>query len=120
MNKNHREQQFAPALVGFDDWMASEAKEHQAEQARVALAKVAADTWRRAWPLHCRACGGWGGHGFTERHGFAYGSGEPMFDPCEAQADPATCHRCGGQGLTQDSEGPCTLCGWDYDDGAPK
>lgn len=106
--------------ASFDDWQAEEAGEHQAEQRHVAKMDAAAAAWRRAWPKHCTACSGWGGRGFTEMHGFKGGSGERMFDPCEALPNPATCHRCGLDGMTEDAEGPCTHCAWDYNDGAPQ
>lgn len=43
-----------------------------------------------------------------------------MFDPCEATERIETCHRCGLDGLAEDGEGPCTHCGWNYDDGEPE
>lgn len=91
-----------------------------AEKAQAERIAADAAAWRSAWPRHCRACGGWGGHGFTEMHGFKGGSGEQQFDPCGALENPATCHRCGLAGLTEDSEGPCTHCAWDYNDGEPQ
>lgn len=90
--------------------------EHEAiEKAARECAEQAA-AWRLKWPKHCKACDGWGGSTFTQSHG--PGPGEQMFDVCEAGA-PEMCHRCGEAGLTEDSEGPCTHCGWDFDDGAP-
>lgn len=73
------------------------------------------EAWRAKWPNHCRKCGGWGGFSFTQRHDS--GPGEQMFDLCEAVEDPCICHRCGEPGLDSDGNGPCTKCGWNYDDG---
>lgn len=71
--------------------------------------------WRNRWPLHCRACDGWGGRTFLQSHG--PGPSEQLFDICGATEDIAMCHRCGVTGLDEDGNGPCTACGWNYDDG---
>jgi hypothetical protein len=71
----------------------------------------------RRWPAYCRACGGWGASSYEERHGFAGGGSETITDPCDAIADPRVCHRCGCLGLNADGEGPCSACGWNYDEG---
>ncbi len=91
-----------------------------AEKQRAEQVASAAAAWRKAWPAHCPACGGWGGSGFTEMHGFKGGSGEQLFDRCGALPDAATCHRCGQDGLAEDGDGPCAHCGWDYNDGVPQ
>jgi hypothetical protein len=78
-----------------------------------------AAAWREKWPGHCKACHGWGGKSFTERHGFKGGGGEQMFDECQAIEDARVCHRCGCLGLDVAGEGPCSACGWNYDDGEP-
>ena len=71
--------------------------------------------WNTKWKHHCTGCGGWGGWTFFQRHAPELPE-ERLFDPCEAL--PAnTCHRCGQDGLTGDGEGPCSRCGWNYDDG---
>lgn len=90
------------------------------EKLRAEQVRVAAEAWRKAWPGHCPACAGWGGSSFTEMHGFRGGSGEQLFDPCGALPNPATCHRCGQDGLGEDGDGSCKHCGWDYDDGVPQ
>lgn len=90
------------------------------EQKRAEAIAIAADAWRRAWPNHCTSCAGWGGSSFIEMHGFQGGLGEQLFDPCGALPDAATCHRCGQDGLSEDGDGPCTHCGWDYNDGVPQ
>lgn len=75
--------------------------------------------WAARWPAHCKACGGWGGAAFWQSHG--EGPSEQMFDPCDAPANLATCHRCGEPGLNpDDGGGPCSACGWNYDDGVPE
>lgn len=74
--------------------------------------------WVVRWPNHCTKCHGWGGIAFTEMHGFTHGSGEQLFDHCECTE--TKCPRCGTVGgLSEDSEGPCSACGWNYDDGFP-
>jgi len=83
------------------------------------LGSCAASDWRTRWPKHCAACGGWGGTSYQESHGFRGGGSETIFEPCGAIDNLHTCHRCGHPGLTEDGEGPCTACGWDYDDGVP-
>lgn len=77
------------------------------------------DAWQEQWPNHCAACGGWGGSSYQQAH--PYGSGvahETLYDICEA-IDYDVCHRCGQVGLSEDGEGPCSNCGWNYDDGDP-
>lgn len=97
---------------------------HDSDNANAAIEQAArecaeqAAAWRVKWPHHCKACDGWGGSSFTQSHG--PGPGEQMFDVCEALPNMMTCHRCGKDGLSDtDGEGPCSHCGWDYDDGAP-
>lgn len=72
--------------------------------------------WER-WPNACTHCGGWGLHSHVETHGFTHGPYETFTYSCEALG-PRTCHRCGEDGLDEESRGPCSMCGWDYDDGA--
>ena len=76
--------------------------------------------WLAAWPNHCRHCAGWGHRAASQNH--VYGSTmatETFTDPCQAIEDARTCHRCGEPGLDENGEGPCTGCGWNYDDGLP-
>lgn len=76
--------------------------------------------WKEKWPNHCKACGGWGQSSvYWDNHGVP-GSGEPCCDTCEAIEDYTICHRCGEHGLSEDGEGPCSKCGWNYDDGLPE
>lgn len=90
-------------------------------QAVVEADAMRSAAWRAKWPHHCKACAGWGGVTFFQSHPYGMGSAhEAMFDPCEAAHSPAICHRCGEPGLTEDGEGPCNACGWDYDDGEPR
>lgn len=79
----------------------------------------AAATWRARWPNHCQLCAGWGLTSYEESHGSRGGGTETITDACGAIDDPTVCHRCGANGLTQDGEGPCLACGWNYDDGEP-
>ena len=83
--------------------------------------RAAAVAWRARWPMHCRACAGWGGRTYRQSH--PYGStsaSEEGIDPCEAPEVATRCHRCGADGLTEDGAGPCTACSRDYDDGEPQ
>ncbi len=91
-----------------------------AEKSQAEAVAVAAAAWRSAWPNHCTACSGWGGTSYLEMHGFRGGSGEQVFDPCGALPRASTCHRCGQDGLSEDGDGPCRHCGWNYDDGEPQ
>lgn len=85
-----------------------------------AKVQVQADAWAARWPHHCPQCQGWGGSSYTEMHGFNYGSGETLFDPCD-HLPIEVCHRCGQAGMTEDDgAGPCSYCGWNYDDGMPQ
>ena len=93
--------------------LAAEAAEAAYYEKLVKETEAAAAAWRATWPNACARC-----HG----HGGTYDPGNywnpPEFDPCGALADTA-CHRCGAAGLTEDGEGPCSACGWNYDDGEP-
>ncbi len=77
--------------------------------------------WAAKWPDHCKKCGGWGMH--TAYDSVPYGStyvNMPTSEACDAYEDEKTCHRCGKPGLqAETAEGPCFLCGWNYDDGMP-
>lgn len=84
-----------------------------------AQAKSDADNqeFTRRWPAFCRKCGGWGGSSYQESHGFKGGGSETIFDLCGAIEDVRVCHRCGCLGLNEEGEGPCSACGWNFDDG---
>jgi len=107
-------------MDAHSSWEQDIEREREAERQRAQQVAVAAAAWRKAWPNHCAACRGWGGSPFTEMHGFKFGPGEQLFDPCQALPNPATCHRCGQDGLDEDGEGPCKHCGWNCDDGVPE
>lgn len=75
------------------------------------------EEFRSKWPNHCKDCGGWGLHSFTEMHGFNHGSGEEITDPCEC-TENGKCPRCGKEdALDEEGQGPCPKCNWNYDDG---
>lgn len=78
----------------------------------IRLDRRARDAWVRDWPDYCDSCNGWGGSASWGDYWTP-----PDFDPCDATPDLETCHRCGGRGLDDDGAGPCSICGWDYDDG---
>lgn len=80
---------------------------------------MTSDEWAAKWPRYCTKCGGWGGHSYYEMHGFRGGGGELILEPCDAHDDCRTCCRCGEPGLSECGEGPCSLCGWNFDDGIP-
>lgn len=88
--------------------------------------KAEAAKWRARWPAHCQRCSGWGMFTHYESHGFKGGGSEQINEPCTALwpedgDEQPYCHRCGELGLNPDTfEGPCTQCGWNYDDGAPQ
>ena len=71
------------------------------------------EAWLEKWPDHCDNCRGWGGKSFP-------GNCEepPDFDPCDECTGKGLCGRCKGL-LSNDEEGPCLVCGWNYDDGVP-
>ena len=84
-------------------------------------------TYAEKWPNHCRSCNGWGVTTFSQS--VPYGSTSASFDtqdPCDACTMHGKCARCGERGLACEEngddeiitgEGPCKLCGWNYDDG---
>jgi hypothetical protein len=70
--------------------------------------------WLLRWPHYCPRCDGWGQTGTS-------GGWEepPRAYPCDCTLT-GRCPRCGCAGLTpEDGDGPCVLCGWNYDDGLP-
>lgn len=79
---------------------------------RVAL-PIARWLYRRRWPGVCDECEGTGG----------IETGGTQLDPPEfiwcAEDDPERCHRCGAKGLDDEAQGPCSECGWNYDDACP-
>ena len=79
----------------------------------VAEAEARRAAWVARWPSYCRECDGWGGR-------YCSGGWEepPSVDPCEVCACRDRCGRCGEEGLIE-GEGPCSECGWSYDDGLP-
>ncbi|KVV40820.1 hypothetical protein WT27_12885 [Burkholderia territorii] len=108
-------------VLEHEGWLKELDAVEQQERARVQEVATAAEVWRRRWPSHCTACGGWGGS--TTRQSHPYGSGsaiELIPDPCEAHERVEICHRCGQDGLAEDGDGPCAVCGWNYDDGLPQ
>jgi hypothetical protein len=89
---------------------------------RAAASRAEHDAWVARWPKSCRTCRGWGA-------GRKHWTSEDDYDvdPCPSCSEAGTCPRCGGPGLTSEGrgddstgEGPCKLCGWDYDDGEPE
>lgn len=104
-----------------DEWMSDADAEAIAvreaqEKQWIAERDAANAAWRARWPNHCPACRGWGGATHYESHGFRHGAAERIFDLCDAIPE-TQCHRCGEHGLTDEGEGPCKHCGWDFDDG---
>ena len=69
--------------------------------------------WKEKWPNYCTACGGWAD---MPRNIDSMAS---VIRLCERR--PTTqCHRCGEHGLDGELwEGPCSACGWNFDDGLP-
>jgi hypothetical protein len=76
------------------------------------------EEFRKKFPNHCKDCGGWGLHAYTQSHpyGMTYAS-EELVDPCEC-TESGKCPRCGHEdALGEEGEGPCPNCQWNYDDG---
>ena len=82
------------------------------------------NVWLAKWPNFCRSCGGWGVHHYTMYHDGPRYPGEHMMDPCDCTQSrpegPQKCPRCAELGLWNDCTGPCSFCGWNYDDGYPE
>lgn len=83
--------------------------------------------WLNRWPRYCRSCEGWGFHSMSQS--VPYGSTSASFDvqdSCDQCTSYGRCARCGENGLTNEASGddetgngPCKMCGWNYDDGLP-
>ena len=96
----------------YDSWISelqdeAEAREIERWEARAAVHN---ELWIKQWPNYCKACNGSGG-----KRIYNYPHAPDDFEFCTA-LDTQMCHRCGAAGLTEDSEGPCTHCGWNFDD----
>jgi hypothetical protein len=71
--------------------------------------------WLRAWPKHCTVCEGAGAF-----HTPGSYWEPPSDEPCEHCTGQGICARCGAEdGLDEDGNGPCKVCGWNYDDQEP-
>lgn len=111
---------------GDDEWLARELEREEAERRLMQehYTRVEKDraAWTEKWPSYCRSCEGWGGSHFAydpSPSGVALSSGHMWdFDPCEALG-PHQCHRCRNYALTYEWEGPCRVCGWNFNDGMP-
>lgn len=103
----------------YAEWLAEVEKEMAEEQARANewAAKMVPlqAAYVAKYPNYCKTCGGFGVHCWEERHDAGY-PGEPMSEPCDACTGQGICARCGEKGLDEDGNGPCTHCGWNYDD----
>jgi hypothetical protein len=72
--------------------------------------------WNARWPGACRTCDGFGVFGSPASWEEPGGS-----DPCDDCTGQGYCARCGKPGLTPDTgAGPCSVCGWNYDDARPQ
>lgn len=69
--------------------------------------------WRERWPGYCGHCSGWGQFSYPATYEDPGGA-----DPCDDCVGSGKCGRCGTTGLPE--EGPCSKCGWNYDDGLPQ
>lgn len=105
---------FAPTLVEISSGMAyADAAQPQSEPDTLAQEiREANAAWVARWPKHCPACNGWGG--FSKPLTDAYSG---TFTWCTARR-AEQCHRCGGLGLNAQGKGPCSVCAWNFDDGA--
>lgn len=78
--------------------------------------------WDAKWPNACKHCGGAGAW-----HSYGGREEPPDGGPCSECTEKGLCARCGQPGLTDEDrgdkstgDGPCKLCGWDYDDVRPE
>jgi hypothetical protein len=86
-------------------------------EAEVARVKTDIEAWHKEWPKTCKTCRGWGG---TEVSGNYWNPPEFWFCSRLENDTTLTCCRCGqAEALTEDLEGPCKWCGWNFDDGEP-
>jgi hypothetical protein len=99
-------------LAQLNAWHEDEAREQAKEEERCRAVEARNAQWTETWPNHCRQCGGWGATGT----GSTWADPGDSSDPCDALPE-TTCHRCGEDGLDEDGNGPCTRCGWNFDDG---
>lgn len=72
------------------------------------------EPWVEKWPKYCGDCGGAG-----RFHDWGDMYTPPSDEPCDMCTCIGVCARCGERGLTEDGEGPCSRCGWNYDDAIP-
>lgn len=72
-------------------------------------------TWTAKWPDFCTSCEGAGAFHFNGNR-----DEPPSTEPCDECTWKGICPRCGEPGLTsEEGDGPCTFCAWNYDDSAP-
>ena len=87
-------------------------------QAQIEKTKAAIVAWKEKWPNYCQECDGAGKHLWFEKRDCGYS--EPMGEPCEC-TEQGICPRCGAQGIDHETaEGPCSECGWNFDDSMPE
>lgn len=85
--------------------------------------KIRYDAWIAEWPNYCRECNGAGEHHWIE-NGAPHGAGfwsMPMSEFCENCVGVGKCSHCGAPDMidTETGDGPCSACGWNYDDECP-
>jgi hypothetical protein len=100
-----------------EEWLDKQLKNDEAEAKALRGMEEQNFQFQSKWPNYCRACGGWGGA--TDYQSVPWGSttaSTPIFEVCDALPE-TQCHRCGQHGLGEGGDGPCKVCGWDYDDG---
>lgn len=101
--------------------MSTAAYVHTAECARaLAEARALNAPWEARWPDYCRKCYGTGIVTFWHTPGDPCHGQEQLTEPCAECTEKGLCARCKGP-LTdpEDGDGPCTACGWNYDDMLP-
>jgi hypothetical protein len=88
--------------------------------ARTVQSRREQEAWTSLWPDYCKTCNGQGV--FTEAFDpHSGGSSLELTDPCPDCTGKGICARCGQPGLDKDTgQGPCSCCGWNYDDWLPE
>ena len=91
---------------------------------RTAKVMILIAEWTAKWPDYCTKCDGRGEFVYSFDPSPAGVSLSPGtledVEPCGQCTEQGICARCGEAGLNPETgEGPCSHCGWNYDDCLP-